>query len=147
MRLTRFIIFAITILTTLGSVSHANKMLLSDEKYEIVITDVVLPFLDALKNGDVGLIKSYIAGDIYKNKRVLLEKNKEYSAFLRNYYQDVEFYIEKALESGDYIEVYVGIEFSNGDEGIATLYLAQDINKIEGAPGGATWKIIEFRYK
>ena len=142
-----FLIYIMAVMIMLGSLSHANNLPLYDKRCEVVISDIVLPFLDALKNGDLDSIKHYIAGDIYENKRVLLEKNEEYSEFLKNYYHGVEFYIEKAVESGNYIVVHVLIEFSNGDEGNARLYLGKDVNKVPGALEGATWKIIEFRYK
>lgn len=141
---TRFIIIAMTVGTILGSVSYANNLPLSDERYEVVVTNIVLPFLDALKKGDVDLIKHIIAGEIYEKKRVLLEENEEYPEFLRNYYHDVEFYIEKTAESGDYIVVHVLIEFSNGEEGNVKIFVGKDINKGQGALGEATWKIIEF---
>ena len=142
---THFMMYIIAAVTMLGSLSNANNLSLSDERYEIVINDVVLPFFDALKNGDVDSIKHYIAGDVYENKRVLLEKNKEYSEFLRNYYDGVEFYIDNLMESGDYIVVHVVVEFSNGDEANAQLYLGKDINNASGALEEASWKIIEFR--
>ena len=74
----------------------------------------------------------------------MLEKNKEYSEFLRNYYDGVEFYIDNLIESGDYIVVHVVVEFSNGEEANAQLYLGKDINNARGALEEASWKIIEF---
>ena len=144
---TRFIIYFTAVMMMLCNLLHAANLPLSDERSKHVINDVVLPFLDALKNGDVDLIKHYIAGEIYENKRVLLENNEEYPEFLRSYYQDVEFYIEKVVESVDYIEVHVVIEFSNGDEINAKLCLIKDMNKVSGPLEGAAWKIVEFGYK
>lgn len=143
----RFIIYVTAAVMMLCSLSYANNLPLNNERYEIVINDVVLPFLGALKNGDVDLIKHYIAGDIYEINRALLENNEEYPEFLRSYYHDVEFYVEKVMESADYIEVHVVIEFSNGDEINAKLCLIKDMNKVSGPLEGAAWKIVEFRYK
>jgi hypothetical protein len=143
---TRFIIYIMAAMTILGSLSHAEKMPLSGERYEAVISDFVLPFLRALKNGDVDLIKHYIAGDIYENKIILLEKNKGYPEFLRNYYRGVEFYIENAVQSGDYIVVNVVIEFSNGEEGNANLYLCKDMDFVPEEFEEAAWKIVGFRF-
>ena len=143
----RFIIYVTAAVMMLCSLSHANNLPSNNERYEVVINNVVLPFLDALKNGDVDLIKHYIAGDLYENNRVLLEKNQEYPEFLRNHYHSVEFYIENAVVSGDHIVVHVVIEFSNGDEINAKLCLGKDMNEVSGALEGATWKIVEFRYK
>ena len=140
----RFIIYFAAVMMMLCNLLYANNLPLSDERSKHVINDIVLPFLDALKNGDVDLIKHYIAGEIYENKRVLLENNEEYPDFLRSYYHDVEFYIENALESVDYIEVHVVIEFSNGHEGNAKIFLGKDMNKFPGQLEEATWKIIEF---
>jgi hypothetical protein len=140
----RFLIVAMTAVTIMGSVSHANKLTLSDERYENIITDIVLPFLEALKNGDVDLIKHYIGSDIYESKSALLERNEEYSEFLRNFYRGVDFYIGKALESGDYIVVHVTIEFLDGDESKAKLYLGKVVDKAPGALEVATWKIVGF---
>lgn len=144
---TLLIIYLMTLMTITGSPTYADNLPLSPDRCEVVVRDIVLPFLDALKNGDVDSIKLHIAGDIYENRRVLLEKNKEYPEFLRNYYHGLEFYIENVMESGDYIVVHLEVEFANGEEGQAQLYLCKDMNDAPGAFEGETWKIVGFRYQ
>ena len=39
--------------------------------------DFVKGYFDALKNGDVQTIKSFLGGELYKRRKALLEKNKK----------------------------------------------------------------------
>jgi uncharacterized protein YktA (UPF0223 family) len=57
---------------------------------------VILPFLNALKNGDVKKIKNYLSTDTYNEYKKLLEENKEYPKFLRDYYKDAKFRVVRA---------------------------------------------------
>jgi hypothetical protein len=117
------------------------------EFYDNLLSEIVLPFFSALKAGDVNSIKRYIAGDMYESKKVLLEQNKEYPEFLRNYYRGVEFYTENIAEDSGYIIVDISVEYPNGDCGTAKLYLYQINDLNQGTQESEIWKIIDFSGK
>jgi hypothetical protein len=49
------------------------------------------PLFQALSAGDVAEIKRYISGETYAQYRVLLDQNRTYGQFLRNYYAGAGF--------------------------------------------------------
>jgi hypothetical protein len=61
---------------------------------QVVVTNSVIDeitktytfLFDALRRGDLRTIKLYLSADEYVRYKVLFEQNKEYSAFLRNFY-------------------------------------------------------------
>ena len=124
---------------------QAQEGPVSDDIYEDIINETVFSFLTALKNGDVNSIKQYIAGDMYESRKILLEQNKEYTEFLREYYQGVEFYVDSAHGSGDYVLVHISIEYPNGDYGSANLYLWPIRDITQGMHETKKWKIFEFK--
>jgi hypothetical protein len=125
---------------------QAQEGPVSDDIYEDIINETVFPFLEALKNGDVDLIKQYIAGDMYESRKILLEQNEEYPEFLRKYYEGVQFYIDNAHGSGDYVLVYISIEYPNGDSGSGKLCLWKINDITQGTHETENWKIIDFIY-
>lgn len=76
--------------------------------------EVLHPFFMALKNGEVDEIKQYLSDDMYEKRRVLLEQNKEYPAFLREYYAGAQFSVVEAVREGDDILVGIMINFAGG---------------------------------
>lgn len=54
------------------------------------VDDTVMGFFEASKNGDVEKMKNFIAGPFYEKRRTLLEKNKRYPDYLKNYYKTIE---------------------------------------------------------
>lgn len=123
---------------------QAQEVPVRNDVYDEVINETVLPFFEALKNGDVKLIKKYIAGYMYESKKVLLEQNMEYPEFLRNYYQGVEFYVDSAYRSGDYVLVHISLEYPNGDYGSANLYLWPIKDITQGMHETKNWQIFDF---
>ena len=143
----RKLFFSILLCIIFHSFLYAQEVPVSGDIYGAVINETVFPFFEALKNGDVSLIKQYIAGDMYESKKVLLEQNTEYPQFLRNYYNGVEFYVDATHRSGDYVIVYISIEYPNGDNGSGKLYLWQFNDVKQGIYETGIWKIIDFKYK
>jgi len=66
----------------------ASSVSFAEEPYQ-----TVLNYLNASKNGDVQTIKSLIDGPYLQKSINLLENNKNYPEFLRDYYADVAFQI------------------------------------------------------
>jgi hypothetical protein len=62
------------------------------------------PLFEALRMGDAAAITRYLSVSSFEKHRVLLEQNKEYGHFLRNYYDGATFELSQVLPSGnDYI--------------------------------------------
>ena len=114
---------------------------MSDTLFSNIVNETVMPFCIALKAGDVSAIKQYLSEDMYKKNKVLLEQNKEYTEFLRNYYQGGEFRVVKAEEIDNKIIVDVVIEFSSGEHRSGKLHLLKD-NHVVSEKGN--WKIMNF---
>ncbi len=53
-----------------------------------IIDNTITPFFEALKNGDVKTIETYIDEPLYSQIKVLLTKNQKYPEYLRKYYTD-----------------------------------------------------------
>jgi hypothetical protein len=63
--------------------------------------DSVARYAEALRAGDTLSIKSLIGGRLYEKREVLLDQNKEYPDFLRNFYDGAVFRISnKPIDLG-----------------------------------------------
>jgi hypothetical protein len=64
-----------------------------------------LPLFQAMKQGNVAVIKQYLNGKSYDEYRTLLDRNKTYGEFLRNYYAGASFVLNEISQNsdGDYI--------------------------------------------
>ncbi len=98
-------------------------------------SDAITAYFQALKDGDVGKIKQYIAGDFYEKNKVLLENNPDYPEFLRNFYQGADLEIGKSVKSGDTVIIEMRTIFPNGSTGVNKLRLKESSD--------GDWKIVE----
>ena len=73
-----------------------RPLALNDPIYLEIESNVLKPFFEALKNGDVSSLLELISGEMYRNNKVLLEQNEQYPEFLRKYYSGAKFIVEKA---------------------------------------------------
>jgi hypothetical protein len=125
-----------------GNTSHAQEMALTELNVMKIQEQVLLPFFQALKTGDVAVIKKHMSRDLYARNRVLLDENLEYPVFLRNYYKDITFRIVKAEEVPDEgILFYVSFDYEDGNSSIQELMLSRD--KRDNLPNDA-WVIEKF---
>ncbi len=132
----KIILFSICLIFMLCSLMYAQQIPVSDALYAEIVNGTVLPYFNALKDGNVGAIKQYISGRLYQKYKVLLEQNTEYPAYLRNYYQGAEFRIGKAVMIDNDVIVEVTSEYPNGRSNQGKLVLWKD-------NGSETWKIIK----
>jgi hypothetical protein len=90
----------------------------------------------AMKDGDVAVIEQYCSGAMQSQYKVLLEQNKDYPVFLRNFYRGATFTIANvtAAQDGGMV-VDVGIQLAGGSRSITKLHA----NRFQGAP--AIWKV------
>ena len=79
----------------------AQEIAECEELYQKITIETMNPCFEALKNGDVSSIKLCMSEGMYKRYKVLLENNKDYPEFLRNYYRGVDFWVESMIESGN----------------------------------------------
>lgn len=102
---------------------------------------VILPYFEALKNGDVNKLKRYLSAAMVNEYKTLLEQNKEYPQFLRDYYENATFSVVRASEIDGQIEFDVLVEFPNGSQSISTLRVLEEKNVDETLPDKRNWRI------
>jgi len=93
--------------------------------------EAVKAYFEAMKNGDVQTMKSYMGGKLYQRRKVLLEKNQKYPEFLIGFYEGAE--LEVLDVQGDI--VHIGIQFPNGSKRQHRLVMQKD-------PDGQ-WRIVD----
>ena len=82
-----------------------------------IVETTIMPFYDALKNGDVVAVEAYIGDPLYSQVKVLLQDNQEYPDYLRQYYSNS--YIEVTNvsdQSADYKNVYLDLYLSSSEK-------------------------------
>ena len=123
------------------NLSFAKGPKLSQKSIEDSVNHIVRPYFVALKNGDIKTLKALMAKDMYEERKVLFEQNKEYPDFLRNLYHDATFIIVSANEEGNDILVNAVIKYSDGRKNQLELYLINEDNGAEKQTPYAGWKI------
>jgi uncharacterized membrane protein YvbJ len=95
--------------------------------------EVVSQYFQALKHGDTEIVKSLITDKLYEKRIVLLEKNSNYSTFLKRYYQGATVRVVNVNNIAEKSYVDVEIESQDGSNSPITLILTKD--------SGHNWKI------
>jgi hypothetical protein len=135
--------FLLAAVVLVGTPGQAQEVALTDPQLVTIREQVLLPFFEALKNGDVSIIKEHMSRDLYARNRVLLDENREYPAFLRNYYKDISFRVVKAERnfSSEVITFHVSFDYTGGNSTIHELKLSREKrgNQLSDA-----WVIEEF---
>jgi hypothetical protein len=129
-------LLSLSVITT----QTADSSELSDSQ---IADETLLPYFEALKNGDVDSIKQYLAGKMLQRYRVLLEQNKTYPDYLRNYYNGTEFSIVEVQLVDNDILASVIIAFP-GKESVRSGYYLRKYNDTGSGTGvtNGTWKIV-----
>lgn len=122
------------------NILNAQEISRSDLLYKNVKSKTFVPLFRAFKNGDVDAIKEYISDDVYEKNKVLLEQNKEYPNFLRNFYSDAIFQVRKVVKSEEMVFVDVRVRFPGGYQVVTKVQLKEGKNKA----GDTIWKVINF---
>jgi hypothetical protein len=123
--------------------AYAQERAFTESHVGKIQEQVLLPFFQALKTGDVAVIKRHMSRDLYARNRVLLDENMQYPEFLRNYYKDITFRIMKAEEflTDEGIVFYVSFDYENGDNSIHELLLSREKR---GDQQNGVWVIEKF---
>jgi hypothetical protein len=125
MKISLFVLLVLTLLV--GYPCHSQEIALMDANILTIQKQTLMPFFEALKNGDVLGIKKHISGNLYAKSRALLDENQNYPAFLKNYYRDVIFTVIKAEKeiAGEGIVFFVSLQFPSGSVSINELKLSK----------------------
>lgn len=99
--------------------------------------NTVSSFFNGLMNGDLNGIKQYISKEYYLKNRTLLDDNKEYHSFLKEYYQGAKMHLLNMYMAGDNIMVDIEILFPNQTKGAYVIHLGQEDN--------SAWKVFEVQ--
>lgn len=122
--------------------SVAEELLKTDPFYAEIETEILVPFFNALQDGNVNVIKQYISQDMYRKNRRLLDQNKGYPEFLRKYYKGASFNTNSILLQSDTIIVDVEIQLSNGNSLVEELNLVRVQKGVSSnIPIRRLWKI------
>jgi len=133
----RKFLFLLPLLLFAGSheLLYAQELCINEALYGDMRDETLLPFFRALRDGNVEVIKHYISGDMYRQSRVLLEKNKDYPRFLRDFYQGASFSVERAITAEGNIIADIVIEFPQGSKIFTRLRLSK--------ANGQQWKVVD----
>jgi hypothetical protein len=114
------------ILAVMGfSTAFAGQVDLNSTQAVEIRDRVCIPYLNALKTGDVQTIIAYSGGDMYERYKVLLEQNSTYPQVLRDHYKDAEFQLGQVFQDGDDLITEVIITFASGSQAIQKLRIAK----------------------
>lgn len=105
--------------------SIAEELMKTDSLFTELETEILSPFFNALKNGDVDVIKRYISEDMYQQNRRLLDQNKKYPEFLRKYYQDASIHTKSIIVESDTITIDVELKLPSGKSLAEELHLVR----------------------
>ncbi len=134
MRKSIIILTTLAVLVFAGTALHAQEAVPVTPNESIEVSRVFLRFVDALKKGNVLVIKSLLSEAMYREYRVLLEENKEYPRFLERYYQGTEIQLENIFGEGNNLYGVIRLTFPCGDMSVLRI----SVNKKDS---NAPWRI------
>jgi hypothetical protein len=107
-------------------VLHAQEEVRATASEAGEVNSLVVPFIEALRAGDVDALKGMLSEEMYREYRVLLEENKEYPAFLARYYEGVDVFLEEVYKKNDAMYARLRLTFPNGDTGVLSVDMKKD---------------------
>ena len=131
---------SIVILTTFAVLVFAVPALQAQEAVQatptesIEVSQVFLDFVDALKTGNVQVLKSLLSEEMYREYRVLLEENKDYPRFLERYYQGAEIKLENISREGNDLHGRMRVTFPGGEMSVLRI-------SVKKKDSNAPWRI------
>jgi len=136
-------LFLVLIMILTVTLSNASVQEPSPETFDHdhILNQVIQPYLESLKRGNITVIRQLISGNIYKRYRVLLEENRSYSNFLKKYYRHADFSVRSIQEENGWVSVEVDIRLPNREPytiGLRIENLCEDA--LRCAP---RWKIVD----
>lgn len=135
------LLFSFLSLTLICTITYAGEISQSDSLYIEIQDGAILPFFTALQDGDINAIKRYVSSAMYSKYKRLLEDNKEYPKFLRDYYRGAKFRMERTTKIDSHVVVDVMIEFPNGYRSINKLRVSKKTSGLQDRNRSNSWKI------
>ncbi len=126
---------SIVILTTFAALVFAMPALHAEEAVQASPTEssevsqVFLDYVDALKTGNVQVLKGLLSEEMYREYRVLLEENKDYPRFLERYYQGAEIQLENIFREGNDLHGRMRVTFPGGDMSVLKISVGKKDSK------------------
>lgn len=121
----RVIIFTVLLLSLFNNLLMSEELDVPAALLEDVENKTMRPFFNALKNGNVEIIKQYISGEMYEESRILLEENKGYPEYLREHYKGAIFSVKRGVSSDNQLIVDVSVEFPGRGKQISQYILEE----------------------
>ena len=91
---------------------------------DTIIDTVINPLFNALKNGDLKSIETYIDEPLYSEVKAQLQNNQEYPEYLRQYYSESYVEVINIVDRAkEHKNVYVDLHFSSKDKQTLELQL------------------------
>lgn len=90
-----------------------------------LIHSALQSFFAGLKAGDTAIIESWIGGELFEEKKILLRQNKAYPQFLRHYYQGATFKIANVTHKDGQASAELIVTFPSGERQRLPLHLAK----------------------
>lgn len=139
------LIFIIVLFFTLHEPAVSEERSVDPVMLEEIKSKTLRPFFNALKSGNVELIKQHFSGQMYEEYRLLLEENKGYPDLLRAYYKEAIFSVERGVTSGNRIIIDFSIELPGNRKQVSQYILQeqQPENETPGLTAEKRWNIIE----
>jgi hypothetical protein len=134
MRKSIVILTAFAVLVFAGPALQAQEAVQATPTESIEVSQVFLPFIDALKTGNVRVLKSLLSEEMYREYRVLLEENKEYPRFLERYYEGAEIQLENIFREGNDLHGVMRVTFPGGDMSVLRI-------SVKKKDSNAPWRI------
>jgi hypothetical protein len=134
--------FLMAIVLTANAV-QAQEIALADPQVMNIQEQVLMPFFNALKSGNIEIIKKHISPELYARYRVLLDENRQYPQFLRDYYKDISFRVVKAKAASQVEGIVFAVSMDRGQRfaGTYNLMLSKPKNAYSRSD---VWIIEEF---
>ena len=134
MRRSIFLLTTFAVLVFAVPALHAEEAVQATPTEALEVSQVFLDFADALKTGNVQVLKGLLSEEMYREYRVLLEENKEYPRFLERYYQGAEIQLENISREGNDLHGRMRITFPGGEMSVLKI-------SVKKKDSNAPWRI------
>lgn len=132
-----FLFISILVFFISCNILHGEEISENDLLYKNIRDNTCIPLFNALKDGDVETIKDCFSSNYCERYKDLLDENKEYSNFLKDFYRDADYRIKRAVREKETTYVDIIIYFPNGTQSTKR-WLLKEEKRING---NMIWKV------
>lgn len=116
-----------------GSLAPSPALAQQAAPSSTAVNRTLVPFLRALKGGNLGAMKSLLSAELAAHYRVLFEENREYAQYLRTFYRDTTFNIGTLTIGDQEALADIHLVWNDGRTGTVQIGLSRNAN--------GAWKI------